>query len=349
MLTRCLALLAGVFLLGLPLNRLAVRIVRRRGILDDPNWRSSHDRPVPRGAGLGMILALVPGVPAGAWLLSGGELGTAGALLAAALITAGAGLWDDVKGVRPAPKFALQLAAAGLAVVVLGPLKEVVLPGLGRVPLSAASVPLTLFWLTGFSNAFNFMDGIDGIAALHAGVAALFLTGAAALSGSPAPGLFLLPLAGAALSFLGVNWHPAKAFMGDAGSLPLGFLLAAGAVAGARWSGVPFVTSFLCLGPFLFDTVYTLGRRILRGENILSAHRSHLYQRLAAAGLGHARVAAIYGGWTVLTGGLGLLYLLQSPGLRAAALGAALASGVAMARVVGRREGRSAPGRTLEG
>ena len=200
-------------------------------------------------------------------------------------------------------KFVLQLAAGALAVVAVGAIEEVPLPG-ARLSLGLLGLPLTLFWLVGFSNGFNFMDGIDGIAALHAGIAALAMGTAARMAGAPEVVWLAVPLGAACLAFLSVNWSPARVFMGDVGSLPVGFLLALCALMGAR-NGVPFVTSFLILGPFLFDTLFTLSQRLRRGENVLAAHRSHLYQRLNQSGWSHARVAAFFGLWTVFTAGLG--------------------------------------------
>jgi UDP-N-acetylmuramyl pentapeptide phosphotransferase/UDP-N-acetylglucosamine-1-phosphate transferase len=102
---------------------------------------------------------------------------------------------------------------------------------------------------------------------------------------------------------------------------------------------VPFVASFLVLGPFLFDTLFTLLRRGLHGENVLRAHRSHLYQRLIASGLPHRQVALLYGGWTLLSTACGLLYLHPSSVARSVAIGAVAGAGVAVVLLTGFREG----------
>jgi len=328
------ALLAGVFLVGIVTCRAALLLVRRLEILDVPNERSSHDRPTPRGGGIGILAALVPGLLVGAWLQPG-PLDAAGVavVVAATLVLAGLGFVDDRRGVRPGVKLVLQLAVAAGAIAAAGSVEIVALPLVGGISLGLAAPVLTVLWLVGFVNGFNFMDGIDGIAGLHAGLAGLFLAAAAWAGGGEGAVWLAIPLAGASLSFLLVNWSPAKVFMGDVGSLPLGFLLALGAVL-----GTPFVTGFLILGPFVFDTGWTLLRRARRGENLLTAHRSHLYQRLVLAGWSHARVSILYGGWTVLTGAMGLLYLLDAPGVRMAALMGALASGMGMVLLVHRCE-----------
>ncbi|MHC4472278.1 MAG: glycosyltransferase family 4 protein [Planctomycetota bacterium] len=335
-----LALFAGSLVLGVVTCRIAYRIVRRLEVIDHPNVRSSHERPTPRGGGLGILMALLPGACVGIVVLGGPHrLVGAVALLGCLLLLAGLGFADDRRGTGVVAKALIQVGAAVIAVAALGPVKAVGLPG-GVVALGWLAAPLTVFWLVGFSNAFNFMDGIDGIAALFAGTAALCLFAMAKGGGG-----VLLPLAGASLAFLTLNWPPARVFMGDVGSLPVGFLLAALALPGVG-TGLPFLVVFLALGPFLFDTIYTLLRRAVRGENVLAAHRSHLYQRLVIAGLSHRAVTLLYGGWTLLSGCLGFLYLWGGVTARGAVLGAvlvaALMTGAGLVLVVRRLErGRS--------
>jgi UDP-N-acetylmuramyl pentapeptide phosphotransferase/UDP-N-acetylglucosamine-1-phosphate transferase len=334
-------LFLGTLLFGLLTCRLALRLACRLGLLDVPNERSSHERPTPRGGGLGILLALVPGAAAGLLLLGPGEVdGVAiGAIGAATLLLSGLGFLDDRGAVRPAVKALVQIPAAVLVVLAVGAVDRVLLPGVGDLHLSWLAAPLTVFWLVGFENGYNFMDGIDGIAGLHAGIAAMFLAAAGVLSGGGGTLFLALPLSGACLAFLSVNWPRARVFMGDAGSLPVGFLLATLVVVGAR-AGVPFATGFLILGPFLYDTMATIVRRIARRENLAKAHRSHLYQRLVILGWSHRRVSLLYGAWTLLTGCLGLMYLSGGTAVRGMALLGALLSGVGITVLAGRLEQR---------
>jgi len=327
-------LFAVVLLVGVAACRWALALVTRLRILDLPNERSSHERATPRGGGVGILAALLPGMVVGAIVLPGSPgVVTVSVVAAVGLVLAVLGYVDDRRDVRPGVKLILQLAGAAGAIAVAGSVTEVALPYLGEVPLGVAGPVLTVVWLVAFSNGFNFMDGIDGIATLHAGIAGLFFAGAAVFGGAAGSPWLAIPLAAASLAFLTVNWSPARVFMGDVGSLPLGFLLALMAVLLD-----PFVAGFLFLGPFLFDTAWTLLRRAGRRENLMTAHRSHLYQRLVLAGWSHARVSVLYGGWTVLTGGLGMLYLLGSEGVRLGALGGALASGIGIVTLVHRSE-----------
>ncbi len=329
---RAVLLLLGTAAGSAVLCRVAAALVARWGWMDVPNARSSHVRPTPRGGGLGILGALAPAAVAGAWLLGGPGGPTAVALAAGTVALAATGAVDDRCARGPGVKLLVQVAAAAGLVWAAGPVRSVDLPLAGAVPLGVLGPPLTVLFLAGFSNLYNFMDGTDGLAASFGGLAALSLAGIDALSGHGGIAWLGIPLGAACLGFLPVNWNPARVFMGDVGSLPVGFLLAAVAVLP---SGVPFPAAFLVLTPFLFDTLFTLARRAIRREDVLSAHRSHLYQRLAATGLSHARVAALYAGWTVLSAGLGVLYLQGSALARVVALVAAAAAGAGM--VIGTR------------
>lgn len=336
---------AVAFALALPACRAARRFAERRQILDHPNWRSSHTRPTPRGGGLGILAAWLPAAVA---VLAIAGTGAAAirpfvcTIVAVALLAA-LGFRDDRAETGPAAKLAIQLVAAGLVVWGVGWVDGVTLPG-RTLALHGLGLPLTVFWLVGFSNAYNFMDGIDGIAGLFGGVAAIGIAAAGLIPGGGAAVWIAAPLAGASLAFLRENWAPARVFMGDVGSLPVGFLLAEAAVIGTSSGGVPFVASFLALGPFLFDTLFTLGRRIVRRENVFRAHRSHLYQRLVIARWSHARVALLYGGWSGLTAGLGIVYLGADTAARAAVLGVASLSGMGAWLLVIRAEGKRGKG-----
>jgi UDP-N-acetylmuramyl pentapeptide phosphotransferase/UDP-N-acetylglucosamine-1-phosphate transferase len=156
---------------------------------------------------------------------------------------------------------------------------------------------LTLLWIVGLTNAFNFMDGSDGIAGITAAAVAAGIATAAAACGAGPVAVIAAAFAGASLGFLTSNWQPARIFMGDVGSAFCGFLLAVLPLA-VRADAVPEVlpVAALALWPFIFDTSLTLLRRLRAGENIFQAHRSHLYQRLVIAGWSHRDVASLYGG-----------------------------------------------------
>jgi UDP-N-acetylmuramyl pentapeptide phosphotransferase/UDP-N-acetylglucosamine-1-phosphate transferase len=189
---------------------------------------------------------------------------------------------------------------------------------LGTIHLGWAAVPLTLLWLTGFPNYFNFMDGINGMAGGTGAVYGGFLAAIAAMEGKPELAILGLLLAGSALGFLFHNFPTARTFMGDTGSLFLGLGVAMLAV---MIKGDPMVPLILC-SVFLYDCTTTIARRLKRGENIFRAHRSHHYQRLVQSGWSHARVSGLYFAMHFVAGGLAVAYLRGGDAVRWGVLGA---------------------------
>jgi UDP-N-acetylmuramyl pentapeptide phosphotransferase/UDP-N-acetylglucosamine-1-phosphate transferase len=262
------ALLAGLATTGL----LAVWLRWGRWLpLDVANHRSLHAGAVPRVGGVAMAAGFLPSlIPAGdrPWPLTVLLLAAAGLVLLSLL--------DDWRSLPVLPRLAGHLAAAVAAVAVLD------LPLVMTLPLA-----LAVAWMT---NLYNFMDGADGLAGSMA-LVGFGCYGLAALEPAPALAGVCFALAGAAAGFLAFNWPPARSFMGDAGSVPLGFL--AGALGLAGWqAGVwPLWWPLLVFLPFVGDATVTLGRRLVRGERVWQAHREHYYQRLVRLGWSHRRLA----------------------------------------------------------
>ncbi len=307
---------------------------RRRGLLDVPNIRSSHVLPTPRLGGLGIVAAVVASIGLG--LALGLDAMRLLPLLAVAAVVAGLSLIDDLRGLPALVRLVVHAAAAAVVVGGIGAFVEIrvapdplLSPSGGLLLSPALGAAVTAAWIVGFVNAFNFMDGIDGIAALQAVIAGLAWAAIGWLLDEPALALLGVAVAAACVGFLAHNWSPASIFMGDVGSAFLGVLLAAGALA-TRPPRSLLVPTVLTVWPFVFDTSLTLARRVRRRENLLAAHRSHLYQRLTQAGWSHGAVAALYGGLAaggaalavaVATGrGVGAPAALAAVGIAAAAL-----------------------------
>ena len=247
---------------------------------DLPNARSLHTAPVPRAGGIAIWSGYVPAMLAGGLAPPGGSVGWAAlaALVAVSLL-------DDRRGLSAAVRLVVQLGAAVALACVLLPD-----PGVA----SALVVALVLAWA---ANLYNFMDGNDGLAG------AMTVCGFTALAGgtgSLAAAAPLLVVAAAAMPFLCVNWPPARMFMGDAGSVPLGFLAAGCSIAGVVAHTWPPWFPLLAFLPFVADATVTLARRALRGERVWQAHRSHYYQRLHQLGAGHR--GTLYAGLALFVG-----------------------------------------------
>jgi glycosyltransferase WbpL len=341
-------LAAAFVFLGVPvLAFAATAVVRgvalRRRHLDVPNERSSHAEPVPRSGGVAIVLAILAGLLVS---LVASPATAHGPLLAVPGLVAAcaAGLRDDVRALRPRTKMLLLVAAAGCVL----PFAQVqvvrALPFAGDVGLGWASWPLTVLWLACYPNAFNFMDGLDGIAALTTVVSCLCFVVAgvrgSAESGAAVAAWVAAATGFAAAGFLPWNFPRARIFMGDAGSLPLGLMLATCAVLASESGALPFPASVLLLGPFLFDVTFTLLRRWRAGRTIGEAHREHLYQRLSRLWGSHAKVSLLYAGFSVATGALALAYASMSELGKLLSLALPLATMLGFAALVLRAERR---------
>lgn len=297
--------------------------------LDVPNHRSSHTEPTPRTGGLGIVLAFLLLLPVLASLLSISPDGVKPLLtirfwllILGYLVIAAVGLIDDVKQIGPLPKYLGQFIAALIAILAGVNFLQLEIPLIGRVDFggwglggSFLGMVLTLIWLTGFSNIFNFMDGIDGLAAGSGAIYSLALFVLSFGAGwtepqIPGGGAGSLILTAACLGFLSRNFPPARIFMGDVGSLFIGYVLAVNALllTGTSSSQIPIIAILIIFSPFLYDTTLTILLRWRRGEKLHEAHRSHLYQRLIASGQSHRRVTLTYYGLDLVMAGAGITY-----------------------------------------
>ncbi|QQP90247.1 glycosyltransferase family 4 protein [Skermanella sp. TT6] len=324
------ALLAGTAALSYMATGMALHYLRRNAILDLPNERSSHTVPTPRGGGWGIVATLLPAFALIGWII--GSFDRIGPVLAGA-----AGLvavsWMDDRRSRPALfRLAAQIAAVALGLTAL-PGHDLVFQG--WLPLWADRLAAGFCWLW-FVNLFNFMDGIDGLAGSEAASIGAGLALVSVMAGLGLVPLWLaLATVGAALGFLGWNWHPARVFMGDVGSVPLGYLLGwllLGAAGAGAWAAALLVPLY-----FLADATFTLLRRLAAGKRIWQPHREHIYQRAVQAGRSHSDVvlwvlagnaclvalaaASVTVGWMALVPGalvvLALLAFLPRPAGRA--------------------------------
>ena len=253
--------------------------LRERQMLDYPNLRSSHQIPTPRGGGMALLASILPGF----WMagLAHGAWVAASLMLLAGLLLAFVCFRDDRVGIGPLPRLLLQFVAVAIGLIAL-PHGPFLFQGL--LPLWLDYALTAIAWV-GFINLFNFMDGIDGIAATET----VCVTGGLILIGiflSSAGGYQEYEFAqigllfGAAFAFLLWNWHPAKLFLGDVGSVPIGFLLGYFLILAAG-KGLWLAALILPLY-YLADGGLTLLRRWRRGEVLWEAHREHFYQIAAA-------------------------------------------------------------------
>ncbi len=277
------ALLALV--VSLILTRLIQWLAVRHDVLDRPNDRSSHVTPVPRLGGIAIVVAFLVGFGVITRTVTDDML----AILAGGVLMAVSGFYDDVRPIRAWMKYVPQIAAAVLVVLVLRPQLYVDFPFIDAYLRGWVPLVLAVLWITAVTNAFNFMDGLDGLAAGCGAIASIAIV----VIADGAPTVILVPLAMALVGFLMWNTHPAMIFMGDTGSQFTGFVLSA-AILLRNDRYVDIIPAIVVLVPLLFDTGFTLIRRWRSGENVFSAHRSHLYQRVNIVGIDQRTVANFY-------------------------------------------------------
>jgi UDP-N-acetylmuramyl pentapeptide phosphotransferase/UDP-N-acetylglucosamine-1-phosphate transferase len=263
-------------------------------IIDTPNERSLHVRPIPRSGGiLFMPLALLAACVGGALAIW--------PLLAVAAMLVVVFVLDDIYGLPVPPRLGMQIAAAAGVIWLAWPV----------------SWPVTVFGLLAIiwsCNVFNFMDGANGLAAGMAACGFGTYALAAAQAGEVPLAILSAAIAGSALGFLWHNFDPARIFMGDAGAIPLGFLAAAVGFLGWRQQIWGWWFPMLVFSPFLMDATVMILRRLRRGDRVTVAHRDHYYQRLVRAGLSHRALSLISYLLMLAAAGSAIL-LLQAPWL----------------------------------
>lgn len=286
------ALALAAALIAASLTEWVRRRAVRHGLLDVPNERSSHQSPTPRGGGLAIDVTILAGVTV---------LGAAGflsiyetaVLACGGCVLAFLGYMDDVRNLSARTRLLIQ-STVSLAVIIALAARPGSLQAFPAMPQALTVALLTLGVIWGI-NLFNFMDGIDGLAASQA----LFMAGASALfiwlsGGSAGMALVYALTSGACLGFLFLNWSPASIFMGDVGSAFLGYWLTALAIA-AHLAGDLSIWVSAALGTiFVADATTTLLRRVIQGKSWRAAHRTHLYQRLSTH-LAHRRTTVLLG------------------------------------------------------
>lgn len=280
----------------------------RAGVLDIPNERSSHSAPTPRTGGLGIIGGVLIGlgvVLAGfEVVLSRGEWWLLGGLACGALV----GFADDWKRLPTVVRFPAYLLISTGICLLFARVESLDLPGLPSLALGAvAGTVFSVLFVAWYTNLFNFMDGIDGIAGCTAAVCLSALGIAFVRHGDLVLACIALASAGASIGFLFYNYPPASVFMGDGGSVFLGMAAGALSLAAVARGALSLAAVVLLMLPFVFDATFTLLRRIVQRERFWAAHRSHVYQQMCDLGMSHRAVTTIFTVAAVIFASLGLV------------------------------------------
>ena len=305
------------FVVALAMTPLVRGAAVRFGVLDHAlTSRKIHGKPVPRLGGVAIVVAFFVPLLAlfffdtGVGRLLWSQPQRALALFLGGLAIAALGTFDDLKGSGARIKFAVQLLVAVLMWFANFRADTIATP-FGTFGLGVLGFPITVLWIVGVTNAINLIDGLDGLATGVALAATGTIFWVSLNNGRPLMALFMACLAGALLGFLRYNFHPASIFMGDSGSLFVGFILAATALEthDKTTTAVSLLVPIVALGLPIGDTLLSMTRRMVRGQPMFSSDRGHIHHRLMARGLSHrATVLALYGIAIVLAGVAVALY-----------------------------------------
>lgn len=279
-----LPILIFTLLLSLVLSSLTISYARRLSIVDIANHRSSHAGVTPRGGGISFVLVFYIGGVTSSFLLTGAFTTPLIVILVSSLILAGIGWLDDFKDLSVGVRFGVQIGVVLFSVLFLP-------RTWGFMPIFIEKTIIAFGWVW-FINLFNFMDGTDGYAIQEAFFICLglFILGISI-------GNIALILGFSVLGFLRVNYPKAKIFMGDVGSIFLGYILGGLIIYSVTLKELSIFQSVMLTSLFLFDATYTLIKRGLQGKKVWKAHREHWYQRLNISGTTHKTIfyiGAIY-------------------------------------------------------
>ncbi|MEQ1759692.1 MAG: MraY family glycosyltransferase [Vicinamibacterales bacterium] len=304
------------------------RLGKRAKLMDQPDDRKVHVLPTPRLGGVGVALSLVATfgvavvINAHEWTTPSPDPGTLVPILAGALLVFAVGLWDDVSPVPPRRKLFVQLVAAGFIVGSGILITRFTLAG-ETYELGLWAYPFTMLWIVMITNAFNLIDGLDGLAGGLVVIAAFTCSVVLIVRGEEAAAMLLVGLTGATFGFLIFNYHPARIFLGDSGSLLAGFLLAVTAIVGRQKGATTLATAvpLLIFALPLADTLVSIVRRLLRSplqspervlSQIFSADKGHIHHRLLSMGLSHRNTVLLFYVLATICSALAL-FLMEVP------------------------------------
>ncbi len=285
-----------VTLLGM---RPALRLAERFQLLDQPGRHKRHKRPVPIVGGLLLFLAVWLGVLAAYWGFSdrfAGLAGSLGYIFCGALIIFLVGFSDDLTPLSAWTKLIAQVAV-GLVLYIGGlRIDPLTVPFLGGISMGVFSVAITVFWVVGLTNAVNIIDGLDGLAGGVSLIAALTMTVIGHLYGVGPAVVFAYAMIGFLVVFLFYNRYPARVFLGDSGSLQIGYYFAVISllVPLKSYTAAALYLPLLALGVPILETAISISRRLATHRNVMKADRRHLFHYLALAGLSPRTIVVIF-------------------------------------------------------
>lgn len=299
----------GVTIAAMPL---AKKISFKTKAIAHPNERTMHTKPMPQMGGLAIVFGFLATLGLMAIFVPDFRtLEFAGFVIGAVLIAA-TGAVDDIYNIKAYQKLIMQIVCA-LVVIFTGTRIEIVIWPF-TANMQGFSIPVTLLWIIGMTNAVNLIDGLDGLAAGVSSIGALCLTVLCALSGSPVAVVLSAMLAGSCIGFLPRNFNPAEIFMGDAGALFIGYVLAVSSIMGVfkGYTLLAVLVVFFALSLPIFDTLFAFIRRtFIKRQSFMKADKGHLHHRIIDAGYSHKQAVVLMYGLSAVTAVIAVVIAVQ--------------------------------------
>lgn len=271
---------------------------------DHPSQRRVNTRPIPNTGGIAIFVSFILSY----YFFNTHSISTYGIMAGSAFIF-GLGLVDDIYEISPLIKLLGQIAAAAILIFFGVQIQFITNPLGGIIYLGYFGIPVTIIWVVGITNTVNLIDGLDGLAAGISIIATMTLFFVAIQEYRFIPAILAIALAGSLVGFLKYNFHPAEIFMGDSGSMFIGYILSAISITGALKSAaaVTLIVPILALGIPIFDTIFAIVRRIYHDKPIGKADRGHIHHRLLALGWSHRQAVIIVYGSSIFLGTTALI------------------------------------------
>ncbi|SHF76633.1 glycosyltransferase family 4 protein [Ornithinibacillus halophilus] len=293
--------LLSTWLLTYPIKKLSVKF----GVVDFPNYRKIHTKVTPRLGGLAIFL----GALIGSFYLQPSHEHLPEIFFGAVTILI-TGILDDKYNIRPVIKLTGQIIAASFLISGGLIIEQITLPIIGVVPLGFLSVLITVLWIVGITNAINLIDGLDGLATGVSTIALTSLLIMAIIDSQLLVAYLCIVLIGSNLGFLYHNFYPAKIYMGDTGSNFLGFMIAVVSILGLfkNVAIFSFVLPVIVLAVPIFDTMFSIIRRLIKRENIMMADKKHIHYQIFSAGFSHRKTVLVLYAISAVFGALAVLF-----------------------------------------
>ncbi len=331
------------FILAFIITPVVIRFAYRFNVVDSPDVRKVHSQPVPRIGGVAVFVPVICMTITVLFLQNAVGISFREVLLKKVVLLAGAafmffiGFVDDIRGLPARVKLLCQFIAAGFVYIFGIRITFVAVGDWFSLSLGWLSMPLTVFWIIGITNAVNLIDGLDGLAAGISVVACGVMVVLSIHFGQPVMAVMMISLLGALSGFLFFNFNPAKIFLGDCGSLFIGFTLASASVMCTAKSNalVSLALPILALGIPIFDTLFSMLRRFLERRSLFSPDRGHFHHRLLALGLRQRQVVFVAYAVTLLATGLGIFMIFARDSSSIVIFGSVLLLLILVFRVIG--------------